>query len=62
MDNQFPPVDAVLLRELERLFPNTLPDGPTTTEAFHILIGKQAVVRFLRAQYEDQTNPATPEE
>lgn len=52
--SRFPSVPLNLLEELERRFPDRMPDGVNTDD----LLRKQGnvqVIRFLRKQLEDQT-------
>lgn len=50
----FPPVTAVLLRELKKRFPVETPTMDTTLADVHRMAGEQAVIRFLEAQHEQQ--------
>ncbi|WEM05525.1 hypothetical protein HJJEPNFP_00025 [Ralstonia phage BOESR1] len=51
----FPPVSEDLLKALEALFPNRLPDHLITGDAFiNSKIGEQNVIRFLRMKFEEQ--------
>ena len=55
-DRPFPVVPQSLLERLEEVFPDRLPTFlPTDVETAR-LIGKQDVIRKLRAEYERQQN------
>lgn len=43
-----------LLDELQKVFPNKLPDFPPPPEAMGILIGQQKVIAYLLNQYKLQ--------
>lgn len=52
MDNQkFPVVSKELLDELEKRFPDRLPESHTTLEQYILRQGRVEVVRFLRHQF-----------
>lgn len=48
---KFPEVSKALLEELERRFPDRLPDGPVPLDTIRLLQGRVEVVRFLRIQF-----------
>jgi hypothetical protein len=53
--NDFPEIPEVLLRELDRRFPNKVPTDPNISEGkLRILQGQQVVMEFLRHQFEQQ--------
>lgn len=54
---EFPPVPLALIEELEKRFPDRIPDKVPTQERAGVLVGQQAVVRFLRREFEKQNNP-----
>jgi hypothetical protein len=52
MDNlRFPVVSKELLEELEKRFPDRLPDNPATQDQYLLKQGQVMVVRFLRHQF-----------
>ena len=52
MDNsKFPLVTKELLDELEKRFPDRLPENPTTHDQYLMRQGRVEVVRFLRHQF-----------
>lgn len=52
MDNfKFPTVTKELLEELEKRFPDRMPDGPVAHEAYLYLQGQIAVIRLMRHQF-----------
>lgn len=52
MDNlKFPTVTKELLEELEKRFPDRLPQGPVALEDYLYLQGQIQVVRLLRHQF-----------
>lgn len=53
--NEFPPVPAVLLRELRAKFPDTVKGLEGENALFHSQ-GAQSVIQFLQAQFNKQ-NP-----
>lgn len=56
MDNfKFPPVSKELLAELERRFPDRVPDNPQEPlDNIRYKQGQIALIRFLRTQFELQ--------
>lgn len=58
MDNfKFPPVSKELLAELERRFPDRLPDSPQEMlDQIRHKQGQVSVIRFLRTQFDLQNN------
>lgn len=50
-NNKFPVVSKELLEELEKRFPDRLPDNPTTQDQYLLRQGRVEVVRFLRHQF-----------
>jgi hypothetical protein len=56
MQQPFPGVPKALLDELEKIFPDELPKEPIGAESTAFLIGRQAVIRKLRAEYNRQQN------
>jgi len=51
----FPPVPLELLEELERRFPNRVPNITDSDRQVWVKVGQSAVVSFLRAQFEEQS-------
>lgn len=52
MDNlKFPLVSKELLEELEKRFPDRLPDAPTTIDQYLVRQGRAEVIRLLRHQF-----------
>lgn len=52
MDNyKFPVVSKELLEELEKRFPDRMPDNHTTLEQYILRQGRVEVIRFLRHQF-----------
>ena len=56
---EFPPVPAMLLRELKAKFPDTT-EGLTTMDALRLRQGVQEVIKFLQSQFNKQ-NPEMKE-
>ena len=53
---RFPPISAELMTELEKRWPDTMPDPEVTPglEALRFKQGELAVVRYLRRQFDLQ--------
>lgn len=53
---RFPPISAELMNELEKRWPDTMPDPDVTPslEALRFKQGELAVVRYLRRQFDLQ--------
>ena len=49
-----PPVPHELLTELERRFPDVMPEPDTTVDAIRIKQGQVSVIRFLRYAFNEQ--------
>lgn len=60
-NTQFPPVDEQALLALEARFPDRIPVAVVSEGELGRLVGQQEVIRFLRFQFNEQTNP-TPNE
>jgi hypothetical protein len=56
-EQDFPAVPEVLLKELERRFPDRCPDPKLTDREIWMKVGAVQVVRFLRAQFDEQHAP-----
>lgn len=55
MDNlRFPLVDKELLTELEKRFPDRMPDHATTIDQYLLRQGEVRVIRLLRHQFDLQ--------
>ena len=55
MDNlRFPLVDKELLTELEKRFPDRMPDNATTIDQYLLRQGEVRVIRLLRHQFDLQ--------
>lgn len=52
--SDFPPIPKALMDELQKRFPDTLPEIFTPLEQIRALQGEQRVIRFLKHQYELQ--------
>lgn len=50
-NNKFPVVSKELLEELEKRFPDRLPENHTTLDQYILRQGRVEVVRFLRHQF-----------
>ena len=50
-DNKFPTIPKALLDELEKRFPDVMPDITDDPEQIRIKQGQVSVVRFLRTQF-----------
>lgn len=50
----FPPIDHVLMAELERIFPHRCPDPKDSEREIWMKAGERRVVDFLKAHYGDQ--------
>lgn len=50
-NNKFPVVSKELLEELEKRFPDRMPEAHTTLEQYILRQGRVEVVRFLRHQF-----------
>lgn len=55
--NSFPPVPLALIEELEKRFPDRIPDDVQEHTSFAELVGQQKVIRFLRREFDKQNNP-----
>ena len=55
MNKKFPLVSKELLEELERLYPDKVPDFEVSPDRIRFLQGQTQVVRFLRSQFEAQS-------
>lgn len=58
----FPPISKQLLEALEKNFPDRAPELRFTDHEVWFKAGQAAVVRFLRAVFEEQTNPVHVED
>lgn len=55
-NNKFPLVSKELLLELEKRFPDVCPEPDLTLDQIRIKQGQVSVVRFLRTQFDSQSN------
>lgn len=53
-DRKFPPISKELLEELERRFPDTMPEQELGLDAIRFKQGQVSVIRLLRANFEFQ--------
>ena len=57
-DTLFPPVDELLLKRLEEIYPEKCPDIAASDREIWVYVGCRSVVRMLRSVYiEQQTEP-----
>lgn len=52
--NTFPPIPAALLLELERRFPDRMPETDLSADDIRVAQGSVKVIRFLRNQFDIQ--------
>lgn len=55
MKSKFPVVSKELITELEKLYPDKVPDFEVSPDRIRFIQGQIQVVRFLRAQYDLQS-------
>lgn len=55
MKSKFPVVSKELITELEKLYPDKVPDFEVSLDRIRFIQGQIQVVRFLRAQYDLQS-------
>lgn len=53
-NDNFPQVSKALIEELERRFPDKMPEGYLKMKHIRVKQGELNVVRFLRERYEEQ--------
>ena len=56
-----PPITQTLLDHLQRVFPDKLPDNPTSPDTLGVLIGQQKVIKHLQAQFKLQNKSGMPD-
>lgn len=55
MKKKFPVVSKELIEELEKLYPDKVPEFEVSPDRFRFIQGQIQVVRFLRSQFEAQS-------
>lgn len=55
MKKKFPVVSKELIAELDRLYPDRVPDFETSPDRIHFIQGQVQVVRFLKAHFDLQS-------
>jgi hypothetical protein len=55
MKSKFPVVSKELITELEKLYPDKVPDFEVSPDRIRFIQGQIQVVRFLRAKYDLQS-------
>jgi hypothetical protein len=53
-NNRFPPITKELLDELEKRFPDLMPDFNDSIETIRFKQGQVSVIRFLRTTFDSQ--------
>lgn len=53
-DTLFPPVDELLLKRLEEIYPEKCPDIAASDREIWLYVGSRSVVRMLRSVYIEQ--------
>jgi hypothetical protein len=53
-NHRFPPIPTVLLEELEKRFPDRMPDSSDSHDVIRFKQGQVSVIRFLRTLYDSQ--------
>lgn len=54
-NNRFPPISKELLEELEKRFPDVMPDQSDSIDVIRFKQGQVSVIRFLRTTFDNQT-------
>lgn len=52
--NTFPPIPSALLLELEKRFPDRMPETAESVDSIRVMQGSVKVIRFLRTQFDAQ--------